>query len=109
MVLGGFDRKVSVFSPSGNYCKNLGNSWKFDKNLETNELTNASKSKGLVTSMLKGIEKKEWSFGDHPKPEEHLNTVKVVRTRGNYVSFDLNGVIHFWNWAARPDKKLYCL
>lgn len=75
---------------------NLGNSWKFDRNLDTNELTNALKAKGLVTSMLKGIEKKEFAFGDHPKPEEHLNTVKVARTRGNYVSYDLNGVIHFW-------------
>lgn len=46
-----------------------GNNWKFDKFLDNNELTNALKSRGLVTSMLKGIEKKEWSFGDHPKPE----------------------------------------
>lgn len=74
----------------------LGNNWKFDKNLDTNEQSNVSKNRGLVTSMLKGIEKKEWSFGDHPKPDEHLNTVKVLKTRGSYVSWDLNGVVHFW-------------
>lgn len=75
---------------------NLGNSFKFDRNLDSNELTNVSKSKGLVNNMLKGIEKKEFTLGDHPKPDEHLNTVKVGRTRGSYVSFDLNGVVHFW-------------
>lgn len=35
--------------------ESLGNVWKFDRNLDTNELTNALKAKGLVTSMLKGI------------------------------------------------------
>jgi hypothetical protein len=33
----------------------IGNNWKFDKFLDTNESSNASKNKGLVTSMLKGI------------------------------------------------------
>lgn len=36
----------------------IGNNWKFDKFLDTNESSNALKNKGLVTSMLKGIQKK---------------------------------------------------
>lgn len=50
----------------------------------------------MVTSLLKGIEKKDWSFGDHPKADEHVNTVKVLKARGTYVSYDLNGIMHFW-------------
>jgi hypothetical protein len=44
----------------------------------------------------KGIEKKEWQFGNHPKGDEHKNIIKVIKTRNNYISYDINGIVHFW-------------
>lgn len=48
---------------------NIGDNFKFERTLDRNEKSNKLKSHGVVTSMLKGIQKKDWSFGDHPKQD----------------------------------------
>lgn len=57
-MLGGFDRKVTVLSQLGNSKYNLGENFKFSRYLDSNEKTNVSTNRGVVTSLLKGIEKK---------------------------------------------------
>lgn len=88
--------KYQFLAKMVNFLLNLGDNFKFERILDRNEKSNKLKSHGMVTSLLKGIEKKDWSFGDHPKQDQHMNTVRVVRTRGSYVSYDLNGLVHFW-------------
>ena len=50
------------------------------------------------SSMLSGIEKKSSMFGQGPDLAEHLNPIKVLSSpdRKYVVSYDVNGIIHFW-------------
>ena len=54
--------------------------------------------KGIVSNMLSGIEKKTNIFGSGPSSAEHLNSIKVVPSpnRKFVVSYDVTGIIHFW-------------
>lgn len=46
--------------------------------------------------MTRGIEKRESLYGKAPNEQEHVNTIKVLQVGGRPVSYDINGVIHFW-------------
>ncbi len=66
LLLAGFDRKVSLFTKDGNNLFISGDTYKFSRNLDKNQKTNTIKKKGLVQHLTKGIEKKEWYFGEPP-------------------------------------------
>jgi hypothetical protein len=68
----------------------------FDHYLEGNEKTGVTSKIGLVAIRTKGIEKRESLFGQPPSEQEHVNAIKVLQVRGMPVSYDINGVIHFW-------------
>ena len=48
--------------------------------------------------MLSGIEKRSSMFGQGPDPSEHLNSIRIKPSpdRRYVVSYDVNGVVHFW-------------
>jgi hypothetical protein len=52
-----------------------------------------------VANLTKGIEKRESLYGKAPTEQEHVNTIKVLQVNGRPVSYDINGVIHFWTEA----------
>ena len=58
-------------------------------------------SKGLVSTMLMGMEKKSvtLNIGEGPNPATHLNPIKIMPSTGKkyVVAYDVNGVIHFWS------------
>jgi hypothetical protein len=49
-----------------------------------------------VANLTRGIEKRETLFAKGPTESEHVNTVNVFQVCGKPVSYDTNGVIHFW-------------
>ena len=57
-------------------------------------------SKGIVSSMLTGIQKKgvNVNIAEGPNQAGHVNPIKVLPSPGKkfVVSYDVNGVIHFW-------------
>lgn len=53
-------------------------------------------SVGLVALHTTGIEKKGLTFGDRPAVSEHWNNINVCQLRGRPVSYDVNGIVHFW-------------
>jgi len=71
----------------------------FDHYLEGNEKTGFTSKIGLVANMTKGIEKRESLYGKAPTEQEHVNAINVIQVNGRPVSYDVNGVIHFWTEA----------
>ena len=80
-------------------CKFIIGGFSFNQNLEKNEKSSKSEAKkGIVSNMLSGIEKKGSIFGTAPSLSDHINSIKIVPSpnRKYIVSYDINGVIHFW-------------
>lgn len=71
----------------------------FNQFLEKNEKSSQTTAKkGIVSNMLSGIEKKTNMFSTGPSNSEHFNNIKVMSSpnRKYVVSYDINGIIHFW-------------
>lgn len=49
-----------------------------------------------MANFTKNIEKKDSLFGSPPTEEEHVNFIKLTNAGGTPVSYDVSGVVHFW-------------
>lgn len=53
--------------------------------------------KGAVSNFTKNIEANKSIYNEGPAETDHVNSIKVAEVRGGPVSYDSNGVVHFWS------------